>query len=83
MRIYSDDLTARLAHLTDDLLLETLAFAEGRLLTIHPLRDFNGRVTRFFLRVLLHRLELPPVDLVPTTQADEPPISPLSRPATR
>jgi CRISPR-associated endonuclease/helicase Cas3 len=72
MRVYADDLTARLAHLTDDLLLETLAFAEGRLLSIHPFRDFNGRVTRLFLRELLRRLDLPPVDLVPTTTLDEP-----------
>ena len=72
MRIYSDDLAARLIHLTDDLLLETLAFAEGRLLSIHPFRDFNGRVTRLFLRELLRRLDLPPVDLVPTAQTDEP-----------
>jgi len=50
----------------DDLLLETLAFAEGRLLSIHPFTDFNGRVTRLFLRELLRRLALPPVDLVPT-----------------
>jgi len=57
----------------DDLLLETLAFAEGRLLSIHPFLDFNGRVTRLFLRELLRRLNLPPVDLVPdigTLRAD-------------
>jgi CRISPR-associated endonuclease/helicase Cas3 len=71
MRNYSADVAARLEHLTDDLLLETLAFAEGRLLSIHPFRDFNGRVTRLFLRELLRRLELPPVDLVPTTPNDE------------
>lgn len=72
MRIYSDDLAARLTHLNDDLLLETLAFAEGRLLSIHPFRDFNGRVTRLFVRELLRRLDLPPVDLVPTIPHDEP-----------
>lgn len=71
MRIYSDDLAARLTHLKDDFLLETLAFAEGRLLSVHPFRDFNGRVTRLFLRELLRRLDLPPVDLVPTASADE------------
>lgn len=70
--VYADDLTVRLAHLSDDLFLETLAFAEGRLLSIHPFRDFNGRVTRLFLRELLRRLDLPPVDLVPTKPADEP-----------
>jgi CRISPR-associated endonuclease/helicase Cas3 len=48
-------------------LLETLAFAEGRLLSIHPFTDFNGRVTRLFLRELLRRSALPPVDLVPTS----------------
>jgi CRISPR-associated endonuclease/helicase Cas3 len=69
MRDYGEDLRARLENASgrmDDLLLEMLAFAEGRLLSIHPLTDFNGRVTRLFLRELLRRLELPPVDLVPT-----------------
>lgn len=65
---YVADLAVRCA----DLLLETLAFAEGRLLSIHPFRDFNGRVTRLFLRELLRRWELPPVDLVPIAPADEP-----------
>lgn len=68
MNDYSADLLARFAgssgHI-DDLLLETLAFAEARLLTIHPFSDFTGRVARLFLRELLRRLELPPVDLVP------------------
>ncbi len=74
MRDYSEDLRVRLENATghqDDLLLETLAFAEGRLLSIHPFNDFNGRVTRLFLRELLRRLNLPPVDLVPTDAAGE------------
>src|SRR5882672_2167435 len=74
MRDYGEDLRARLENATgrvDDLLLETLAFAEGRLLSIHPFTDFNGRVTRLFLRELLRRLELPPVDLVPTDPLGE------------
>lgn len=69
MRDYGEDLRVRLENASghmDDLLLETLAFAEGRLLSIHPFTDFNGRVTRLFLRELLRRLALPPVDLVPT-----------------
>jgi len=74
IRDYGEDLRVRLdnasGHL-DALLLETLAFAEGRLLSIHPFTDFNGRVTRLFLRELLRRLELPPVDLVPTEPAGE------------
>ena len=71
---YGEDVRIRLANATghvDELLLETLAFAEGRLLSIHPFTDFNGRVTRLFLRELLHRLKLPPVDLVPTDAAEE------------
>ena len=72
IRLYTDDLASRLAYLEEATLLETLAFAEGRLLSIHPFLDFNGRVTRLWLRELLRRLELPPVDLVPTTSAEEP-----------
>ena len=74
MRDYADDLRVRLENVTgrlDDLLLETLAFAEGRLLSIHPFTDFNGRVTRLFLRELVGRLELPPVDLVPSGGQNE------------
>ena len=69
MRDYGEDLRVRLENATsimDDLLLETLGFAEGRLLSIHPFTDFNGRVTRLLLRELLRRLDLAPVDLVPT-----------------
>lgn len=74
MRDYSEDLRIRLENASghmDDLLLETLAFAEGRLLSVHPFTDFNGRVTRLFLRELLRRLELPPVDLAPADPAGE------------
>ena len=74
MRDYGEDLRVRLENASshmDDLLLELLAFAEGRLLSIHPFTDFNGRVTRLFLRELLRRLELPPVDLVPTDPTGE------------
>ena len=72
MRDYFADLNARLAALReadDPLLLELLAFAEGRLLSIHPFPDFNGRVSRLFLAELLRRLELPAVELAPTSPA--------------
>ena len=74
MRDFTADLQARLATLAespDDLLLEALAFAEGRFLSIHPFLDFNGRVTRLFLQELLHRQRLPPVALVPADPKDE------------
>ena len=54
MRDYGEDLRVRLENSSghaDDRVLETLAFAEGRLLSIHPFTDFNGRVTRLFLLV--------------------------------
>ncbi|MCL4697473.1 MAG: Fic family protein, partial [Burkholderiaceae bacterium] len=66
MREYALDLQARLGAAGDaDHLLDALAFAEGRLLSIHPFTDFNGRASRLFLRLLLRRLDLPDVDLVP------------------
>ena len=71
---FTEDLQARMAALAeqpDDRLLESLAFAEGRFLSIHPFLDFNGRVTRLFLQELLHRQRLPPVALVPADPEDE------------
>lgn len=68
MREYVRDLSARLAHLPaepDHLWLEALAFAEGRLLSIHPFTDFNGRVTRVFIDWLTRKLALPDVDPTP------------------
>lgn len=70
MRQYCDDLEARLASIAaksekEDTLIEILAFAEGRFLSIHPFLDFNGRVVRMLLFALLYRFDLPPVQLVP------------------
>lgn len=73
MRDYFLDLQARLTAGGDQIgedLLETLAFAEGRLLFIHPFHDFNGRVTRVFLWELLRRNSLPPVDLAPAAAGE-------------
>ncbi len=73
MRTYCLDLQARLtsfAGTLDDSLLECLAFGEGRLLSIHPFEDFNGRVTRTFLAELLQRLDLPAVDPTPRAGAE-------------
>ena len=70
LRDYFADLNARLSEISapeNPLLLEALAFAEGRLLFIHPFADFNGRVTRLLLAELLRRLDLPPVELAPET----------------
>jgi CRISPR-associated endonuclease/helicase Cas3 len=68
MRNYVLDLQARIEALpreADDRLLELLAFAEGRLLSIHPFTDFNGRTTRVFIDWLTRRLDLPDIDPTP------------------
>ena len=73
MRDYVLDLQARWnAAAADDidLTLEFLAFAEGRFLSIHPFRDFNGRTIRVFLAELLRRLDFPLVNLAPENEAD-------------
>jgi len=73
MRDYGRDLMARwdeASRTTGELTLELLAFAEGRFLTIHPFRDFNGRTIRLFLLELLRRLDLPRVVLAPSGDAD-------------
>ena len=65
MRNYAADLEVRLANLDEDpgeRLIDDLAFAEGRLLHIHPFEDFNGRASRLFLVELLYRLNLPVID---------------------
>src|SRR5690606_37811148 len=70
MRNYTLDLAARLGGGIDlDLLPEHLAFAEGRLLSVHPFLDFNGRTARVWLWEILRRLDLPPVELAPTAPA--------------
>jgi len=73
MREYALDLQVRFAALPkepNDLWLESLAFAEGRLLSIHPFADYNGRVTRVFIDLLTRALKLPDVD--PTPAQGEP-----------
>ncbi len=73
MRDYGLDLQARwqaAAAEFSDLTLEFLAYAEGRFLTIHPFRDFNGRTIRLFLTELRRRLDLPRVELAPESEAE-------------
>jgi cell filamentation protein len=72
---YMHELEQRIAagSTCDDALLETLAYAEGRLLAIRPFADFNGRVACVWLREILRRLDLPPVRIaaVEPGQRDE------------
>ena len=65
MRNYAADLEVRMGSLDTtpgERLIDDLAFAEGRLLHVHPFEDFNGRVSRLFLIELLYRLDLPVID---------------------
>ena len=71
MRLFCDDLAGRLRHIRPDVpdlhaIAEFLAVADGRFQSIHPFRDFNGRVGRVLLVALLHVLGLPPVEIVPS-----------------
>ena len=61
---------AALSDTPDDRTLECLAFAQGRLLWIHPFEDFNGRLTRAFLAELLQRLDMPALDPTPDPGPD-------------
>jgi CRISPR-associated endonuclease/helicase Cas3 len=73
VRDYFADLNVRLAEISrskESLLLEALAFIEGRILFIHPFSDFNGRATRLLLAEILRRQELPPVELAPINEPD-------------
>lgn len=68
MRNYFQDTKTRWEYFAGDLTdqtLEMLAFIEGRFLSIHPFQDFNGRVIRLFLRIVLRRLDFPRLDLEP------------------
>jgi CRISPR-associated endonuclease/helicase Cas3 len=69
---YVRNLETRLQHLPeepDEHWLETLAYAEGELLSIHPFPDLNGRISRLWLSELLRRMDLPPADIVPSDAA--------------
>lgn len=72
MREYVQNLQARLDSAdTIDLQIETLAYAEGEFLHIHPFQDFNGRTIRALLDELIGRLNLPQVDTAVERDTEE------------
>ena len=75
MRTYAADMEARLADLAGSTVeqktIADLTFAEGRLLHIHPFKDFNGRVSRLFLIELLYRLNLSVIDPAAPSSPEE------------
>lgn len=66
---YCKDLAERLKHLptldqTDFLeeLVRFLAWAHHRFLWIHPFKDYNGRIGRLLINIILLNLDLPPIE---------------------
>lgn len=69
------DLEVRLDNLPDigqsrylDELIELLAWAHHRFLWIHPFCDYNGRIGRLLINIILLNLNLPPIELKVETQ---------------
>lgn len=46
-----------------DDLVEILAWAHHRFLWIHPFTDYNGRIARLLINIILLRIDLPPIEL--------------------
>ena len=70
MRMFCDDLRARLHHLPPESanvqeLAAFLAWVDWRFQWIHPFKDFNGRIGRVLLAALLYKLGLPHVETAP------------------
>ena len=76
MENYCNDIKTRLKHLpiidnSDFLneLIEFLAWAHHKFLWIHPFQDYNGRIGRLLINVILFNLDLPPVELRVETES--------------
>ncbi|MFA5946076.1 MAG: Fic family protein [Patescibacteria group bacterium] len=52
-----------------DRLIELLAWAHHRFLWIHPFQDYNGRMGRLLVNMVLLNFDLPPVELRVETPA--------------
>lgn len=46
-----------------DSLVELIAWAHHRFLWIHPFKDYNGRIGRLLINIILLNLDLPPIEL--------------------
>ena len=70
MEDFTEDLKTRLKCLPDferpnflEELVELLAWAHHRFLWIHPFFDYNGRIGRLLMSMILMNLNLPPIEL--------------------
>lgn len=69
------DVKARLKNLpkiddnnfTDEL-IELLAWSHHRFLWIHPFPDYNGRIARLLINIIMLNLDLPPIELKVETE---------------
>jgi fido (protein-threonine AMPylation protein) len=64
VKLFCDDLDARLKHLKIDIepLSELFAWIDWRFEWIHPFKDFTGRVGRILLTAVSFKLKLPPIE---------------------
>lgn len=70
MADFIDDLKVRIKNLPDIdednfviELISLLAWAHHRFLWIHPFQDYNGRIGRLLINIILLKLNLPPIEL--------------------
>ncbi|OGY42758.1 MAG: hypothetical protein A2Y67_02460 [Candidatus Buchananbacteria bacterium RBG_13_39_9] len=70
MANFIDDLKIRIKNLPKiednnfiNELISLLAWAHHRFLWIHPLQDYNGRIGRLLINIILLKLNLPPIEL--------------------
>lgn len=76
MEDFCRDLQERFRHLPTidkpnffDTLVELLSWAHHRFLWIHPFQDYNGRIGRLLINMILLNLDLPPIELQVETTA--------------
>lgn len=62
------DLNERLKHTPDPISL--IAWAQHRLVWIHPFQDYNGRIARLFSNLLMLRFNLPLVEIKVESEND-------------
>ena len=51
-------------------LVQLLAWFQHRVVSIHPFKDYNGRIARMLTILLLLRFNLPPIELKAETGTD-------------
>lgn len=70
MKDFTDDLEVRMKQIPTlehenflEELIDLLAWAHHKFLWIHPFTDYNGRIGRLLINIILLKLNLPPIEL--------------------